>query len=545
MDESADARVGRAVSTGSPAEEGGRHPVLSSLALSIGLVMGIFALERDLLLVLADEGFLWYGAIRVFLGEVPIRDFQAYDVGRYYWAALWSPLLGQGIVALRFSTALFQVLGLTLGLLAARRTRLGWIGTVPLACVLAIWMLPWFKNVESSLLMAAVYLATSLVENPTRRRHLAAGILTGATALFGRNLGIYDAAAFSLLILILHVKHREGSLAAKLGIWAAGIVAGYSPMLGMLAFVPGFLDSFVDSLRLYLDRGATNIALPIPWPWSAYLGPLTPPNYAALPLHVRWPWMFYRFAWLLFPAFCVFGILLALRTHADDLARRALPIASACVGLPYLHHAFSRADILHLAPTLPPLLLGLAGLPAVFGAERRVWLRAVVVVALASAFYAGARFHPFYAYRVSPGRALFAPTSVAGDTLLVEKRVARLVEAVRRVHASRVSAHESLLILPRAPGLYAILGVRSPIWELYASTRPTEKVVRDLIPSLELRRVNWVLLADVAVDDREDLKLRHTHPEVWDYLATRFEPVEEPGLPAPYRLYRRREALAQ
>jgi len=71
--------------------------------LSVALVILSLYLQCNIGLDLAEEGSLWYGAVQTASGQVPVRDFKYYDLGRYYWTAFWLRLLGNNLISLRIS----------------------------------------------------------------------------------------------------------------------------------------------------------------------------------------------------------------------------------------------------------------------------------------------------------------------------------------------------------------------------------------------------------------------------------------------------------
>jgi len=200
---------------------------LNLILLSALLVILFFWIQGDVGFEIADEGFLWYGTIRTAIGEVPGRDFQAYDPGRYYWGALWFKLLSNdGIISLRISQAIFQFLGLSVGLMLLRRVLRSWLALLVAAAVLLLWMFPPWKIYEPVITIFAVYFAVLLIERPSTKRHLMAGIFTGLAAFFGRNHGAYCFAAFLLLIVFIWWRMDRGSLLLRVGAYCLGVVIG-------------------------------------------------------------------------------------------------------------------------------------------------------------------------------------------------------------------------------------------------------------------------------------------------------------------------------
>jgi len=121
------------------------------LFFAAAVVFLLFLWQGHISFSLADEGILWYGVQRVMLGETPIRDFMSYYPGRYYWsAALMSLWHDNGIISLRIAVAVFQALGLFIGLtLIARSTagwkRESWLWLLISALLFIAWMFPRHK----------------------------------------------------------------------------------------------------------------------------------------------------------------------------------------------------------------------------------------------------------------------------------------------------------------------------------------------------------------------------------------------------------------
>ena len=274
------------------------------LLLSLIIVVALFFLQGSVGFNLADEGYLWYGAQRVILGEVPILDFMAYDPGRYYWSAAFMSLWGDnGIMALRASVAIFQLIGLFVGLsLVAHATKpANFFYILCSVLILVVWMFPRHKLFDISIAIFLVAALSFLIENPTNRRFFLTGLFVGLIAVFGRNHGVYGVIGSIGVIAWLGVRRFEwAGLLNGLGLWLAGMVIGFSPIIFMMFFVPNFATAFLESIRFLFEIGATNLPLPVPWPWSV--------NFSEAPFGVALRGVLIGLFFIALVIFCVLSI---------------------------------------------------------------------------------------------------------------------------------------------------------------------------------------------------------------------------------------------
>ncbi len=133
--------------------------------------------------------------------------------------------------------------------------------------------------------------------------------------------------------------------------------------------------------------------------------------------------------------------------------------------------------------------------------------------------------------------------SIAGNQLWLSKHQATYIDAVRRLVDQHVAADDGLFIAPHSPGLYPILQRESPVYNSYMLFPETKVKQEKIIQNLIKHKVNWAILTDIALDGRDELRFRHTHSLVWEYLMINFEPMETPNLPSNEQFLRRKNIL--
>ncbi len=174
---------------------------------------------------------------------MPIRDFMAYDIGRYYLSAWAMSATGNhGILALRATWILVQGFGIGLGSLMVLQALkdTGRAMTLIASTALFLWMFPSFKVYDHAACIGLIAAVAFVLEKPTPSRYFLCGVAVGLAAIVGRNHGVNGAIGGVATIVYPACYVRSGPrLSAAFPIWTMGVLAGYLPMIIAIALVPG------------------------------------------------------------------------------------------------------------------------------------------------------------------------------------------------------------------------------------------------------------------------------------------------------------------
>jgi hypothetical protein len=485
----------------------------------------VFLLEGRVGYSTADEGYLWYGVRSLGLGQFPLRDFQAYAPGRYLLATGLVPLVGDGPLAPRIAAysalAVVVAVGLFLGRTIVGRWRS--VATMALPLLVAVWAVPWWKLFDHAMIASGTVVSVALAARGARRNYALHGAVLGAATFIGFNHALYIGVAGAVLLLY-RLSTREHGLGPGLLAYGGGFLIGLLPMLALPVLVPGFGAGVARFVQTLAEAGRTNVARPVPWPWEVW--PRIGPTFTGT-------------AFLLVLGVYLVTALMLLRRTRDRFEKdRALAIGCLAIGLPYLHHAFSRADIYHLAQAaFPALVLSFFHAFRLLHA-RRDWsflLAGPYVLILLAVTSWIATVHPFADYVRAPDN--FVSVSVEGDQLLVAKGRQRAIRAARELRA--LVGDDRLLVMPAQPGLYAFLDTPTPVYDIYSGFLPSPAQELTFIDQLEKEDVQWALIDPRPVGGDPRLAFVRSHPRVSRYLAENFREVPTPG-GGRATLYRRR-----
>ncbi|SHM49171.1 hypothetical protein [Rhodanobacter sp. OK091] len=490
---------------------------------SVLACVGAFFLEAHLDFNLWDEGFLWYGVQHTLLGEIPIRDFMSYDPGRYYWAAglMWL-LQINGIVAVRATTAAFSMLGVITGTLLVLRGssdgRTARIGLCAFATVMfLLWLVPRWKGYDAAISIILIASLTRLLTRPTVTLFFQHGVVVGVAAILGRNHGLYGIVACLLVIPILLFADPKPQWHRFIPAWIGGVTAGYSPMLIGFLMDHRFTAMFWDGIRFTLfEYKGTNLPLPVPWPWAIHSAG------ESVSMTAR-EWFIGSF-FVALPALCIGGALFVFRQMRHE-RRIQNPAFVACVAtaIPYLNVAFSRADVAHLAQAIFPCIIGLIICP-IQGSTRTVHRRVVLpLLAIASLSVTLPLHSGFVVHTQNPDD--WQAIDVRGDSLLVDRFTAAAIGNIKCLAKRYVPPGGSVFAAPVWPGVYTLLGTKSPVWEIYPLMPRNEAFQQQEINRLRRADPALLFIYDIAVDGRNELRYANTHPLVWQFVNTNYRMV--------------------
>ena len=493
--------------------------ISEAVVLSSLVAAAVFSLQWRYGFNWGDEGWLWYISQRTALGNVPLRDFFSYDPGRYYWSAAVFKLLGRsGFFEQLLANYLFAVIGLAVTYLAMFRAGLSRSWRISILLLLGIMLgFPRHKIYEQTLSLICVSAIAFLFAAPQRlKRWLLLGVVIGFAAFVGRNSGVFCSIAVVIAYVLLRIRGEAPPLTRALGVVAAGIAIGYSPLIFIIVGVHGFASPFWQSI-LMTPHWAWS--LPVPFPWRVHLRGL----HGLDLLQAR------AVSWLCVavPLTYAFFLWRTVRSRAEFHGAEWLSVAASAAGVGFLIHAFYTADFFHIAQGVVPFVIAAGAFSAhLWRIAARRWSMAVFCGLVFLVLATWLPLEPLVQHLRTKRDAQESVEQIRIDGRLFEVDAAQaaVMKTIEAAFRQCGPGDGKFMAAPYYPGLYAFLDTRAPFWDTYYLWPRSDQVQQAHIDALQQNRTALILLnPESAMNGRVNLELVRTYPRLVEYITAHYQ----------------------
>ncbi|MCK4932976.1 MAG: hypothetical protein KAT01_12450 [Candidatus Aminicenantes bacterium] len=226
------------------------------ISILIGVVSIIYYLSYyKYFKIDVDEGLLINGALRVLSGELPLKDFHQYTMGRFYVLALWFLAFSKSVAVGRL---FFVALHCTKNILAFHISRK--IMPLPFSLIPSalLMIIPgfWNKAFVGVVLLVNALLILLYLRDPKQIRLVFLGLSVGFSVYFREDYAGYSFITVGLLILFLSIAEKEG-MAEILKKWVTfglSVLGAVLPMV-LLYWMRDGLKDLVEGILQTIQLG--------------------------------------------------------------------------------------------------------------------------------------------------------------------------------------------------------------------------------------------------------------------------------------------------
>ncbi len=477
----------------------------------------------------ADEGYLLFGVQQCLKGKVPIRDFRAYDPGRYYFCASALKPFKANFISLRAVMSIPMFLTMTMGSTLIYQATENLI--IAMLTSVFVWSCsrPYYKAFEKCFCVVTVISCVIILQGNSPLAFFCVGIFLGLCIFFGINLALYAALSFSISFVIRCFTHTGPLIDVGINI-ILGALIGLLPTVYMAIHHQGFLAVYWQKKILtVLHRKSSNLPLPVPWLWRKYSVETT--QYR--PYRKR----AFRVVVTLLPFFYIGSFIFGLFLPETHYPESSLLVASAVVGMPYLQHLYSRCEIDHLTTSIHPALLAMSVLIILIPFSLLQLI--VALMTLLALFSLTWKLSEYSQYLKRPYRYVYFESTQGG--LWIKKKIYQKISWIGDQLNTHCYGQKKSLFLPRFPAFYPLFNKEPVSYDIFcvypASTEQQQKMISDIVNY----QPNLIFVDNCVSDQREELRFQNTHHHVWSYIQHNFIRQENAtGLPEDLYLWIRK-----